>query len=440
MNTPSRIVPKNAGSPSSGKTFALKGNILYCESMDRILVFEKHYLVCVDGLVEGVYSSLPEQFASIPVEDKGDQLIIPGLIDLHTHAPQFAYRGLGMDRELLDWLETYAFPEEAKYADLQYARKAYQIFADELCASATTRASVFATIHTDATILLMDLLEQKGIKAMVGKVNMDRNSPSFLCEESAEASVLETNRWLNEVSNKYKNIFPILTPRYTPACSDSLMKELGAISVSMGLPVQSHLSENETEIAWVRELCPDANSYAESYNRYSLLGNDSPGIMAHCVHLSQSELELLQKQNVYIAHCPQSNYNLSSGAAPVRQFLDMGIKVGLGSDVAGGYSLSIFKAMADSILVSNLRWKLKDSALKSLSIPEVFYMATKGGGRFFGKVGSFEKGYEMDAVVLDDSNLPTTRALSILERFERLIFLSDDRNVKEKYVAGVKVK
>jgi guanine deaminase len=440
MNTKSQTLSKNAGSQTFGKDFALKGNILYCENMGTILSFEKHYLVCIDGLVEGVYPFLPSQFAGIPVEDKGDQLIIPGLIDLHTHAPQFAYRGLGMDRELLDWLDTYAFPEEAKYSDLLYARKAYQIFADELCASATTRASIFATIHTDATILLMDLLEQKGMKAMVGKVNMDRNSPSFLCEESADASVKETNRWLSEISNKYKNISPILTPRYTPACSDSLMKELGALSASMGLPVQSHLSENEAEIAWVRELCPDTNSYAETYDRYSLLGNDSPGIMAHCVHLSQDELELLQKRNVYIAHCPESNYSLSSGAAPVRQFLDMGIKVGLGTDVAGGYSLSVFKAMADAILVSNLRWKLKDNTLKSLTISEVFYMATKGGGRFFGQVGSFEKGYEMDAVVLDDKNLPTTRTLSPLERLERLIFLSDNRNVADKYVAGIKVK
>jgi len=420
--------------------FALKGNILYCEDKDIIISAENHYLLCVDGKVEGVFETLPAAYSEIPVEDIGDSLIIPGLVDLHVHAPQYAFRGLGMDRELLDWLQTYAFPEEAKYADLEYAQKAYRIFADDLLAGATTRACIFATIHVDATILLMDILEHTGIRAMVGKVNMDRNSPSFLCEGSASQSIAETMRWLDDISGKYKNITPILTPRYTPACSDSLMQELGALSVSENLPVQSHLSENDAEIAWVRELCPDTNNYAESYDRYSLLGNEQASIMAHCVHLSPDELELLKTRGTFIAHCPQSNTNLASGAAPVRQFLDMDLAVGLGTDVAGGYSLSMFRVMADAVAVSNLRWKLMDDAFKPLTVPEVFYLATKGGGKFFGKVGSFEKGYDFDAVVLDDRNLPSPSVLTPLERFERLIFLSDERNVKEKYVAGIRVK
>ena len=420
--------------------FALKGNILYCKDKDTIISAENHYLLCIDGKVEGVFETLPAVYSEIPVEDKGDRLIIPGLVDLHVHAPQYAFRGLGMDRELLDWLQTYAFPEEAKYADLEYAQKAYQIFADDLLAGATTRACVFATIHVDATILLMDILERTGIRAMVGKVNMDRNCPSYLCEGSAEKSIAETKRWLDNIAGKYTNIAPILTPRYTPACSDSLMQELGALSVSENLPVQSHLSENDAEIAWVRELCPDTNNYAESYDRFSLLGNHAPCIMAHCIHLSPEELELLRTRGTFIAHCPQSNTNLASGAAPVRQFLDMDLAVGLGTDVAGGYSLSMFRVMADAIAVSNLRWKLMDDAYKPLTIPEVFYLATKGGGKFFGTVGSFEKGYDFDAVVLDDTNLPSPSELTPLERLERLIFLSDERNVKEKYIAGNRVK
>jgi len=422
------------------QSFALKGNILYCPDKSRIISAENHYLVCIDGKVEGVFETLPACYSDIHVEDKGNRLIIPGLVDLHTHAPQYAYRGLGMDRELLDWLQTYAFPEEAKYADLEYARKAYRIFADALLAGATTRACIFATIHVDATVLLMDILESTGIKAMVGKVNMDRNSPPFLCEKSADASMKETNRWLSNIAGKYENITPVLTPRYTPACTDDLMKQLGMLSVSDSLPVQSHLSENDAEIAWVRDLCPDTDSYAQSYDRFSLLGKDAKSIMAHCVHLSGEEIGLLKERGVFIAHCPQSNTNLASGIAPVRQFLDMGMHVGLGTDVAGGYSLSIFRAMADAAEVSKLRWKLSDDSLKPLTIPEIFYLATKGGGEFFGKVGSFEKGYEFDAVVLDDSNIPSPNSLTALLRFERMIFLSDERNVEEKYVAGLRVK
>jgi len=420
--------------------FALKGNILYCRDKDAIISAENHYLVCRDGKVEGVFETLPAGCSDIPVEDKGGCLIIPGLVDLHVHAPQYAFRGLGMDRELLDWLQTYAFPEEAKYADTGYAKKAYQIFADDLLAGATTRACVFATIHVDATILLMDILEHTGLRARVGKVNMDRNSPSFLCEGSTSNSMAETKRWLAIVAGRYENIAPILTPRYTPACSDSLMQELGALSVSDNLPVQSHLSENDAEIAWVRELCPDTSNYAESYDRFSLLGNEQACIMAHCVHLSPDELQLIRERGTFIAHCPQSNTNLASGAAPVRQFLDMDLSVGLGTDVAGGYSLSMFRVMADAIAVSNLRWKLLDDAYKPLTVPEAFYLATKGGGKFFGSVGSFEEGYDFDAVVLDDTNLPSPAKLTPLERLERLIFLSDERNVKEKYVAGNRVK
>lgn len=422
------------------RTFALKGNILYCTDKNSIISKENHFLLCVDGRVEGVFETLPDQYAEIPAEDKGSQLIIPGLIDLHTHAPQYAFRGLGMDRELLDWLETYAFPEEAKYADLKYAQRAYRIFADDLLAGATTRACIFATIHVDATILLMDILEHTGLKAMVGKVNMDRNSPSYLCEDSAGQSMDDTRRWLDAIEGRYQNITPILTPRYTPACSDELMKGLGDLSVSDSLPVQSHLSENGAEIDWVRELCPDAATYAESYDRYSMLGNDSPCIMAHCIHMSPDEVNLLEKRGVFIAHCPQSNTNLASGVAPVRQFLERGMHVGFGSDIAGGYSLSIFRAMADAVAASNLRWKLSDSSMKPLTIPELFYMATKGGGEFFGKVGSFEKGYEFDAVVLDDHNIPSPSPLTPLQRLERMIFLSDERNIDEKYVAGIRVK
>ncbi|MDF2908902.1 MAG: guanine deaminase, partial [Herbinix sp.] len=154
------------------KLFALKGNILYSRSPKELVCIPNGYLVCEDGKVEGVYEILPEQFIGINCTDYQDSLIIPGLIDLHTHAPQYAIRSLGMDMELLKWLEYNTFPEEAKYADLEYARKAYSIFAEDLKRSATTRACIFGTIHIEGTGLLMDLLEETGLKCKVGKVNM----------------------------------------------------------------------------------------------------------------------------------------------------------------------------------------------------------------------------------------------------------------------------
>lgn len=417
----------------------IKGHICYSTSKAALHVAENSYLIGEGGKVKGVYPVLPEEFSGLPVQDYGDRLIIPGLVDLHMHAPQYSFRSLGMDRELLDWLEANVFPEEEKYKELSYAKEAYTYFTEDLKRSATTRACVFGTVHTKATILLMELLEKAGIGAMVGKVNMDRNSPEYLQEESAEASVRATLEWLEEIEGRFQLVKPILTPRFIPACSDQLMERLGEIQKQYKLPVQSHLSENKGEIDWVCELCPDTRFYGEAYARFGMFGGGCKTVMAHCVWSSEEELELMRKNQVFIAHCPQSNTNLSSGIAPARSFLEFGIPTGLGSDVAGGHTTSIFRAMADAIQVSKLRWRLVDDNLKPLTLEEAFYMGTMGGGAFFGKAGSFLEGYELDAVVLDDENLFHPQRLTVKERLERMIYLSDDRNVYDKYVSGVRI-
>lgn len=423
------------------EAFALKGTILYSTDPEHLISKPDCYLICENGKSAGVFEDLPERYQGIPVKDYGKQLIIPGLIDLHLHAPQYGYRGLGMDLELLDWLNTHTFPQEAKYADLSYAEKGYRIFSEDMANSATTRAVIFATIHIPATELLMDLMEKTGMKTLVGKLNMDRNSPDYLREADVKKSLADTEKWLADCKGRYQNTAPILTPRFTPSCTDPLMEGLGALQKRTGLPVQSHLSENKSEIAWVHELCPDTHFYGESYDRYGLFGGEGcPTVMAHCVYSGKGELDLIKKRGVFIAHCPQSNTNLSSGVAPVRTFLEMGLRVGLGSDIAGGFSPSIFRAMSDAVQVSKLRWRLLDDSLKPLTMPEAFYLGTKGGGAFFGKVGSFEKDYEFDAVVLNDSSLRTPMELTAQQRLERVIYLSDDRIVAAKYVAGNLVK
>ncbi len=420
------------------KLFALKGNILYSRSPKELVCIPHGYLICEDGKVEGVYEELPQKFVGIHCSDYQDSLIIPGLIDLHTHAPQYAIRSLGMDMELLKWLEHNTFPEEAKYADVDYARRAYSIFAEDLKKSATTRACIFGTIHVEGTGLLMDLLEETGLKCKVGKVNMNRNCPPVLCEDS-EQSLHDTKQWLDAARNKYENITPIITPRFLPSCTEDLLTELSVICEEEDLPVQSHLSENLLEIEFVKELFPNTAGYADAYNEYGLFGGKVPTIMAHCIYLTKEEIELVYDNKVFIAHCPDSNMNLSSGIAPVRTYLDRGIKMGLGSDVAAGDSLSIFKMMTEAVKVSKLLWRLQDQSLTPLSMEEAFYLGTKGGGEFFGKVGSFEPGYEFDAIVIDDASLVHPQPLTLKQRLERVIYLSDDRHLVDKYVAGNKI-
>ena len=417
--------------------FILKGNIVYSKNKDELRILKDHYLISESGLVKGVFEKVPPEYAQVSVSDYGECLIIPGLTDLHVHAPQYTFRAMGMDMELLEWLETNTFPEEAKYQDLEYARRAYRIFTDNLKRSATTRACIFGTIHRDATLLLMDQLEQSGLVTYVGKVNMDRNCPDYLREESAEESGIQTVEWIKDVLHKkYQKTMPILTPRFTPSCSDELMENLKKIQMYYQIPVQSHLSENPGEIAWVKELCPWSEFYGDAYDRFGLFGADCKTVMAHCVYSGKEERQRMKENGVFIAHCPESNMNLSSGVAPVRTFLKEGLHVGIGSDVAGGSTENLFKAMALAIQASKLRWRMQDDSLKPLTLEEVFYIATKGGGEFFGNVGSFEPGFELDAVVLNDTRIVHSQNLDVRERLERMIYLADEREVRAKYVRG----
>ncbi|MDD3218646.1 MAG: amidohydrolase family protein [Lachnospiraceae bacterium] len=419
------------------KNFILKGNVCYSKDKENVITKENAYIICVNGISKGVFEVIPEEYADLALIDYGDCLIVPGLIDLHIHAPQFAYRGLGMDMELLDWLNEHAFPEEAKYADEDYAKKAYGMFVEDMKKGATTRACIFASRHVGGTGILMELLDQAGLAAYVGKVNMDRNAPDYLREKDAQESLSDTREWIEDTQNRYVKVKPMLTPRFIPSCTDDLMKGLGELQKEYQLPVQSHLSENPSEIKWVQELCPWSDNYGDAYEHFGLFGGDTcPTIMAHCVYSDEAEIRRMKEQGVFIAHCPQSNENIASGIAPVRTYLDLDMNIGLGSDIAGGSSSSIFRAMVDAIQVSKLRWRLQDSDLKGLNMEEAFYMATKGGGAFFGNVGSFEEGYELDAVILDDKTLPHPQELILRDRLERMIYLSDDRHIVGKYVAG----
>lgn len=419
----------------------LHGDICYSADQNTLITRPDSYLICVDGICKGIYDKIPEEHAQLPLHDHGKKLIIPGLIDLHTHAPQYAFRGLGMDRELLEWLSTYAFPEESKYSDLAYADRAYTIFTEGMKRSATTRVVVFGTMHREATKLLMDKLDLTGIVSYVGKVNMDRNAPNTLREASAEASIKDTERFIKETSNKYRNTQPIITPRFIPSCTDELMEGLGRLAAQYRIPVQSHLSENPGEIAWVRELCPWAENYGAAYERFGLFGKPQKTVMAHCVYSDDREIAMMKENGVFIAHCPASNMNVASGIAPIRRYLSEGLRVGLGSDLAGGQTESLFTAMVEALQVSRLYWRLVDSTATPLNVAEVFYMTTKGGGEFFGKVGSFEDGYECDAVVIDDSLLPTPRPLTVQERLERAIYLGGDvKALSAKYCRGKQIE
>ncbi len=421
------------------KTFALKGNIIYSKNQNELNLFENSYLICQDGKSMGVFEKLDEKYKDIEVIDFGEKIICPGLVDLHIHAPQYNFRGMGMDLELLDWLNTYTFPSEAKFKDEDYAKRSYQRFVDYLKYGPNTRHIIFASLHVKSTQILVDLMEKTKMVSFVGKVNMDRNGGVDLEEKDADESEKATLNWLENIKGKYKNTYPILTPRFIPSCTDELLEKLRKIKDDYKLPIQSHLSENLGEIEWVKELVPKSKFYGDAYNIFDLFGKNNKTVMAHCVYSNEDEQDLIKENEVFIAHCPDSNTNLTSGIAPAGKYLREGQKIGLGSDVAGGSHASIFKAMADAIKVSKLRYRLLDEKIKPLSLEEAFYMATLGGGEFFGKVGSFEKGYEFDAIIIDDEKLLEEDKFNLKQRLERIVYLSKDEDVVSKFVRGEKV-
>lgn len=420
--------------------FIIKGDFAYSEDQTNLKTVGDGYLVCADGVSQGIFEQIPDCFKGMEVLDYSGKLIIPGMVDLHIHAPQYAFRGIHMDEELLDWLKKYTFIEEGKYGDPEYARYAYSMFAEEMKKSATTRASIFGTMHRKATGILMEEMEKTGLVTYVGKINMDRDAPDNILDDSAEMSAYNTFGWIQETKDRFKRTKPILTPRFIPCCSNELLGELREIVHTYNIPVQSHLSENPGEVELVHKLMPDSEFYGDGYARFDLFGGHAKTIMAHCIYSVEKEAELMQKNGVYVAHCPSSNMNLSSGIAPIRKYLNMGINVGLGSDVAAGESESVFNEIKKAIEVSKLYKRYIDDNSKPLTFPEAFYLATLSGGSFFGKVGSFAEGYEFDAIVLDDEKEPHPQPLSITDRLERSVYLSTDKNrIVAKFVQGVKI-
>jgi len=413
--------------------FIIKGTFIDTLTKDEFRI-RKGFILVEDGLIKNFSEENPD--TSIKLYDYTGKLIIPGLSDLHLHASQYPNTGLGLDLELLDWLDTYTFPEESKYKDIEYAKKAYQTFVDDLAKTATTRASIFATLHTDMTLLLMDLLEQKKICAYVGKVGMDRNCPDFYIEKNGKE---ETLRFVEECQKRnYKFVKPIITPRFTISCTDEYMKYMGELAKKYNIAVQSHLSENFGEIDFVRQLRPNDKFYGESYDKNGLFGKEVKTVMAHCVHCPKEESELIKKNGVYIAHCPTSNSNISSGICPAGRYLREGYNIGIGSDISGGHTLDLFEVIRHAIQVSKMNLRYINPKEKPLTLSETFFMATNKGGSFFGKVGVFEKDYEFDAIVLDESLIKNVREYNEKERLERFIY-NKDAKIESKFIRGNKI-
>ncbi len=413
-----------------------QAHIIDTPSPTRFRILENGYVGVDDtGHIVGLWHQLPDDLMS-KTQDKssgvtltcfGDKMLIPAFCDLHVHAPQYRNLGLALDEELLEWLNKYTFPEEARFADIGYAERIYRRFVHELWMQGTLHSSVFATIHPHSTTLLARLFRQAGMGAYVGLVGMDRNSPDNL--RNTTEDIINYYQSLTIDSND--EVRPIITPRFIPSCTPQMLTLLGQIAQQYNLPVQSHLSENRSEIEWVKQLEPDTVCYADAYRKYGLLGT-TPTLMAHCCYSEEKEMGMLRDNKVTIVHCPTSNSNLASGIAPVRTFLDNGIPVALGTDVSAGHYMSMLRVIQYAIQVSKLHYAHSDGKISYLSMSEAFYLATKSGGSFFGKTGSFDIGNTFDALLIDDSYLNYDH-YSLPHRLQRYVYIGDDRDIRIRF-------
>lgn len=412
----------------------IKGHIIYTSNKEKFEVFEDSYMVFEDERIIGIYEELPEGFKLSDVVDYGNAIIIPSFIDLHIHAPQYMQIGLGLNLTLIDWLDNYTFMLEGRFADVNYGRKVYPHFVNALYKHGTLRSCIFATIHDESTRYLVEAIEEKGLSAYVGKVNMDQNAPVSLIQ-TAQRSIRETKEFIEDFSDGAL-VKPIVTPRFAPSCSQELLEGLGDLSMAYNVPVQTHLAESKSEVEWVKQLFPDSQNYSDVYVKTNLYGKQKT-LMAHSIYLNEDEIELAKNSQTYLVHCPNSNLNLSSGIMPLTNFIDKGLTIGLGSDVGAGHEIGMNKTISAAIQCSKIRHVMNEEE-RILSESEAFYLATAVNGSFFGSVGKFEEGYSFDALVIKDSD-PLMTTLTPLEQLQRFIYCGGPDSIIARYLEGSKI-
>ncbi|XP_039574976.1 guanine deaminase [Passer montanus] len=372
------------------------------------------------------------------------EFFMPGLVDTHIHAPQYSFTGTRVDLPLLQWLTAYTFPTEAKYQDSGFAEEVYTRVVRRTLKNGTTTACYFATIHTDSSLLLAEIIDKFGQRALVGKVCMDVNDSVPEYKEITADSIQETERFVRELlEKKYPRVQPIITPRFGPSCTEDLLNALGDLAQTHDLHVQSHISETKEEIKLVEDMFPAYQNYTELYDKNKLL--TSKTVMAHACHLSDEELKLFSLRGAAISHCPNSNFSMCSGVLNVQKVLEHNVKLGLGTDVAGGYSASMLDAIRKTMVASN-SLQINKVNETGLTLKEAFQLATLGGSQALGLgdvIGNFEVGKEFDALLINtkasDSPFDLFSADDFEDTLQKFLYLGDDRNISEVYVAGKQV-
>ncbi|KAL3063451.1 hypothetical protein OYC64_003090 [Pagothenia borchgrevinki] len=443
----------NSKGPTTKINYVYRGTFIHSTQQTPLQILEDELLgVDTDGKIAFIGKAaeldcLSQTFGFCPsevIQLAQHEFFMPGLVDTHIHAPQYSYAGTALDLPLLEWLNKYTFPVESRFKDLEFAQQVYSQVVKRTLRNGTTTACYFATIHTDASLLLAQIANDFGQRALVGKVCMDMNNSVKHYKETYQESLDETSRFIAELLNKkYPLVRPVVTPRFALSCTGALMGQLGAIAKNNNLHIQSHISENLEEVKLVKELFPESKSYTDLYHKHNLLTDKT--VMAHGCYLSDEELALFRETGASLSHCPNSNISLYSGMLDVRNVLKHSVKLGLGTDVAGGYSASMLDAVRRARDTSKVL-TIQDPKYDTLTFEEVFRLATLGGSQALSlddRTGNFEVGKDFDALRVNVAAADGPIDLIKIEEpkiiLEKFLNLGDDRNIVEVFVAGRKV-
>lgn len=398
-----------------------------------------------DGLIEEVGKTDPRRkYKGYRFFDYSDRVICPGFVDTHNHLPQYAFAGIGGE-ELLPWLKNYTFPRERMFKTDRVAKDSATVFFADLIKNGTTTTLTYTTIHKSATDIAFMAAQKAGLRAIIGKVMMDQNSPAYLTEKT-DRSIADSMELIEKWHGKEGRLFYAFTPRFAISCSFGLMEEVGRIAREKGVYIQTHLAENRAEIAFTHKLFPKYKSVTDVYDKAGLLGPKT--IMAHAIYLCEEERKRLKETKTKIAHCPTSNRFLSSGIMPFRAYQNEGLSMGLGTDVAGGYSLSMLSEMREGIENSKLLNLFSSGkAGVPMTITEAFYLATLGGAKVLSmekQIGSLEKGKQADFLVINHSKADPMGAKSLYLKpdqiLSKLIYRGTADMIERVLVGGKQLK
>ena len=419
-----------------GQTIRFAADPFMTGPQDAALTDSRGGVLVEDGRIAaaGHGPDLRRTFPDATVVDYGDALISPGFVDAHMHYPQTAMIA-SWGKRLIDWLNAYTFPEEMRLADPAYAREIASRTLDLTLAHGTTTVASFCTIHPHSVDALFEAAEARGMRIVAGKTCMDRDTAPEGLRDTARTAHDNSAALIARWHGRGRAIYAI-TPRFSPTSTPEQLQALGALWASHpDCLMQTHLSEQTDEVAWVRSLYPRARDYLDTYEAFGLLG--ARGLYGHAIHLEQREIDRLAEVGASVVHCPTSNTFIGSGLFDTAGLRARGVTVGLATDTGGGSSFSMLRTMAAAYEIGQLRGT-------ALHPAQLLWLATEGSARALhlgGRIGSLEPGAEADLCILDLASTPAiaqraAEARDIWEAVFPTIMMGDDRAIRDVWVNG----